>query len=252
MKTAKTNRLIALLRAGEDTDRRRLVRSSPLANLGRHIARRRPTPRATAPASRAPHRNPPARPGHPRRRPRAAKRTSPQLRRIVADLAPGLTRPPGHRSRSAPPQAIVVLLPPRARPQTRPPTPASPAPAPLQASSGRTMRHRLNRGGDRALNRALHDIAKHPHDPLPPPPATTSTRRRAARQDRPRDPPLPQALHRPRALPPAHPRHDPRRLTRRFTDQLTLSGPCRRWTGELIQPTTTPAPFATLTRRELL
>ena len=32
--------------------------------------------------------------------------------------------------------------------------------SPLQASSGRTQRHRLNRGGDRALNRALHDIAK--------------------------------------------------------------------------------------------
>lgn len=30
--------------------------------------------------------------------------------------------------------------------------------SPLEASSGRTSRHRLNRGGDRALNRALHDI----------------------------------------------------------------------------------------------
>jgi transposase len=30
--------------------------------------------------------------------------------------------------------------------------------SPLQASSGRTVRHRLNRGGDRQLNRALHDI----------------------------------------------------------------------------------------------
>jgi transposase len=29
---------------------------------------------------------------------------------------------------------------------------------PIPASSGRTVRHRLNRGGDRALNRALHDI----------------------------------------------------------------------------------------------
>ena len=29
---------------------------------------------------------------------------------------------------------------------------------PRPASSGRTVRHRLNRGGDRALNRALHDI----------------------------------------------------------------------------------------------
>lgn len=31
--------------------------------------------------------------------------------------------------------------------------------APLPASSGRTQRHRLNRGGDRALNRAIHTIA---------------------------------------------------------------------------------------------
>jgi transposase len=31
--------------------------------------------------------------------------------------------------------------------------------APLPASSGRTDRHRLNRGGDRAANTALHTIA---------------------------------------------------------------------------------------------
>jgi transposase len=30
--------------------------------------------------------------------------------------------------------------------------------ASLEASSGRTIRHRLNRGGDRALNRAIHTI----------------------------------------------------------------------------------------------
>ena len=30
--------------------------------------------------------------------------------------------------------------------------------SPLPASSGRTTRHRLNRGGDRQLNRAIHDI----------------------------------------------------------------------------------------------
>jgi transposase len=29
----------------------------------------------------------------------------------------------------------------------------------LPASSGKTVRHRLNRGGDRALNRAIHTIA---------------------------------------------------------------------------------------------
>ena len=31
--------------------------------------------------------------------------------------------------------------------------------SPLEASSGKTVRHRLNRGGDRALNRAIHTIA---------------------------------------------------------------------------------------------
>ncbi len=30
---------------------------------------------------------------------------------------------------------------------------------PIPASSGQTTRHRLNRGGDRALNQALHTIA---------------------------------------------------------------------------------------------
>ena len=42
--------------------------------------------------------------------------------------------------------------------------------APLEASSGQTHRHRLNRGGDRALNRAVHTVALtrmrcHPSDP---------------------------------------------------------------------------------------
>ena len=31
--------------------------------------------------------------------------------------------------------------------------------SPIPASSGKTIRHRLNRGGDRALNRAIHAIA---------------------------------------------------------------------------------------------
>jgi transposase len=35
---------------------------------------------------------------------------------------------------------------------------------PLPASSGQTIRHRLSRGGDRQLNRALHTVIRH-HDP---------------------------------------------------------------------------------------
>lgn len=39
--------------------------------------------------------------------------------------------------------------------------------APLPASSGQTIRHRLSRGGDRQLNRALHTVILHRrhHDP---------------------------------------------------------------------------------------
>ncbi|MBA3736256.1 MAG: IS110 family transposase [Actinobacteria bacterium] len=39
--------------------------------------------------------------------------------------------------------------------------------APVPASSGQTQRHRLNRGGDRQLNRALHTVVLHrrQHDP---------------------------------------------------------------------------------------
>jgi len=39
--------------------------------------------------------------------------------------------------------------------------------APLPATSGQTQRHRLSRGGDRQLNRALHSIVLHrrQHDP---------------------------------------------------------------------------------------
>ncbi|MFG1778118.1 transposase [Micromonospora sp. NPDC049048] len=79
--------------------------------------------------------------------------------------------------------------------------------APIPASSGRVRRHRLHRGGDRGANHALH------HRPLPPAlrpthprlPATTHHRR----PQQARNPPLPQALHRPRRL------HRPTRRLRR-------------------------------------
>jgi transposase len=48
--------------------------------------------------------------------------------------------------------------------------------SPIEASSGQITRHRLNRGGDRALNRAIHIVAttRMRDDPA------TLTRRRAA------------------------------------------------------------------------
>jgi transposase len=46
---------------------------------------------------------------------------------------------------------------------------------PIPASSGNTTRHRLNRGGDRRLNRALNVIAMVEDGPPPPTPAPTPT-----------------------------------------------------------------------------
>jgi transposase len=42
--------------------------------------------------------------------------------------------------------------------------------SPVPASSGKTTRHRLNRGGDRQANRALYIIAVFPHGPRHPHP----------------------------------------------------------------------------------
>ena len=60
--------------------------------------------------------------------------------------------------------------------------------APIPASSGQTLRHRLSRGGDRQLNRALHTIVLHrrQHDPatkdyIARPIAAGKTRRDATR-----------------------------------------------------------------------
>ncbi|WP_438819659.1 transposase [Micromonospora globispora] len=72
--------------------------------------------------------------------------------------------------------------------------------APIPASSGKTVRYRLNRSGDRQLNRALAHRRSLPVATRPTHPRLRRPPLRP-RQDRPRDQTLPQALHRPRALP---------------------------------------------------
>jgi transposase len=71
--------------------------------------------------------------------------------------------------------------------------------SPVDASSGKQLRHRLNRGGDRQANSALWTIAM---TRLGLRPADQGLRRPAHRrgQDQERDHSLPQALHRPRDL----------------------------------------------------
>ena len=104
---------------------------------------------------------------------------------------------------------------------------------PLPASSGQTIRHRLSRGGDRQLNRALHTIVLHrrQHDA-----ATRNLHRppRRGSQDDSRSNPHPQALPRPPPLPrhaERHPTHDfdsHRRFTpERWPGQVTVATPAR-------------------------
>lgn len=67
--------------------------------------------------------------------------------------------------------------------------------APLQASSGNTVGHRLNRHGDRQLNQALDVIAKvwSVHDDT----TRAYIERRLAEGKPPQNPQMPQAIHRP-------------------------------------------------------
>ena len=73
------------------------------------------------------------------------------------DIAPGLTDRPGIGPVTAAQAIVSFSHPGRCRNDAA--FAALAGTCPLPASSGRTVRHRLNRGGDRALNRAIHTIA---------------------------------------------------------------------------------------------
>ena len=76
---------------------------------------------------------------------------------IIRDLAPGLTSRPGIGPVSAAQAIVSFSHPGRCRHDAAFANLAGTSP--LEASSGQTTRHRLNRGGDRALNSAIHMIA---------------------------------------------------------------------------------------------
>lgn len=80
-----------------------------------------------------------------------------QLAAIVNDLAPGLTDRYGIGPVSGAQAIVSFSHPGRCRNDAA--FAALAGTSPIQASSGRTVRHRLNRGGDRALNKAIHVIA---------------------------------------------------------------------------------------------
>ena len=73
------------------------------------------------------------------------------------DIAPGLTSRYGVGPVSAAQAIVSFAHPGRCRSEAA--FASLGGTSPIPASSGRTVRHRLNRGGDRALNRAIHAIA---------------------------------------------------------------------------------------------
>jgi transposase len=80
-----------------------------------------------------------------------------QLLAIVDDIAPGLTSRYGVGPVSAAQAIVSFSHPGRCRNEAA--FASLGGTSPIPASSGRTIRHRLNRGGDRALNRAIHTVA---------------------------------------------------------------------------------------------
>ena len=80
-----------------------------------------------------------------------------QISAIVDDLAPGLVAAePGLGHLSA--AQILLSFSHRGRIRSEAAFAQLAGTAPIPASSGRTVRHRLSRGGDRQLNRALHTV----------------------------------------------------------------------------------------------
>lgn len=79
-----------------------------------------------------------------------------EIEALVCELAPALLSEPGVGPISAAQVLISWSHPGRLRSEAA--FARLGAAAPIPASSGRTVRHRLDRGGDRRLNRALHTI----------------------------------------------------------------------------------------------
>ena len=153
-RTGKINRLRALLRGGTDTDRgvaRGRLSDTALSAIARRRghrddtvedAVRREEARRLAVAIRAANAD------------LALNKT--RLADLVGQLAPQLLAKTGIGPVSAAQALVTWSHPGRCRNDAA--FAALAGVDPIPASSGRTVRHRLNRGGDRAMNRALHDI----------------------------------------------------------------------------------------------
>jgi transposase len=154
-RTAQINRLRALLLTGDGTGRRAARQALTKAALAALAGRELPAPAGRDHAIRqAGIRRLALAPGQACQE---LKDNHTQLLAIVNDLAPGLTSRYGAGPVSAA-QAIVSFSH-RGRCRSQAAFAALGGTSPIPASSGQTIRHRLSRGGDRALNRAIHAIA---------------------------------------------------------------------------------------------
>ena len=153
--TAQSGRLRALLLAGDDADRRSARttlsgralaalagREVPVQASREQVVRQAEIARLALALTQAR---------------RQLKDNRAQLLAIVDDIAPGLTSRYGVGPVSAAQAIVSFSHPGRCRSEAA--YAALGGTSPLPASSGQTVRHRLNRGGDRALNRAIHAIA---------------------------------------------------------------------------------------------
>jgi transposase len=153
--TGQTNRLKALLRDGDDADRRLARGKLTTPTLSELVKRRQPreTPRAQAIRHAEIRRLAIA----VREADRVLKANRAELAAIVNDLVPRLTDRPGIGPVTGAQAIVSFSHPGRCRNDAAFANLAGTSP--IEASSGPTVRHRLNRGGDRALNKAIHVIA---------------------------------------------------------------------------------------------
>jgi hypothetical protein len=153
--TAQASRLRALLLTGDDADRqaaRKSLSNTALTALSEHelpadaarehVIRQAEISRLALALTQARQQ---------------LKHNKAGLQAIVNDLAPGLTSRSGVGPVSAAQAIVSFSHPGRCRSEAA--FAALGGTSPIPASSGRTIRHRLNRGGDRALNCAIHAIA---------------------------------------------------------------------------------------------
>ena len=190
------NELRALLLTGQDADRAMAAGTFTLGRLDRIAARR---DRAGATREQAIRR------AEARRLALACRQGyytlkdhRKQIIELVNELAPGMLAQRGVGPISAAQILISFSHPRRCRNDAA--FAALAGVAPIPATSGKTInRHRINHGGDRQLNRALHDIAKWRIQHCTNPGLRRPPHRR--RQNHQRNPTLPQALPRPPPIP---------------------------------------------------